>query len=91
MTTEEFRQAFEEAKLLLSTCKRETLGDQSFGDYEVYWTLGAGEATEEVAVGYFSTTTSGVTMTKSHVNFTGEWADELRNCCQTSSYQRNDG
>lgn len=63
----------DDAKRILSTCSREELRDDAFGDREVYWMQGE----LEVACGYFGADTREVQI--DGLTYCGDEADQLAN------------
>jgi hypothetical protein len=58
----------EEAKAILSTCKREEVRNYSFGDTTVYWIVG----NKRIAMGYYNSYRSSVYFYDSMTAFDGE-------------------
>lgn len=82
---------FEEAKTLLSKCKKESLKDAAFGDMEVTWinpSLSEDDPGYIVANGYFSGTSDSIDIGKQ--TFTDKEAYELLGCCLSEESTRND-
>lgn len=76
---------FQEAKELLSSCKRSENRDHAFGDREIYWEKDG----KEIGGGYFGNGEGSVWI-GDEVVFKGKEADELVKCGSSVIIGRND-